>query len=126
MGGGGGGGCSDEWVSLPQAELNSLNAQLEELDRKCSSAEKSSKNQREEAEELQERLADETRAKLAANNKQKQLAVSAARLLMRQCCMAQRCTHPSIPLPRMRWSDSISSWRMRRKPKQRCRTSSCR
>lgn len=70
----------------PQAEINSLSAQLEDLDRKCSSAEKASKNQREEAEELQERLADETRAKLAASNKQKQLAVSAGGFWC--CCVA--------------------------------------
>ena len=48
---------------------------MEDLDRKFSSGEKAGKNLREEVEELQEKLSEENRAKIAASNKQKHLAV---------------------------------------------------
>lgn len=55
-------------------------AQLEDLDTKSSLADKSSKNFKEQVEELTDQLAEETRAKIAANNKQKQLQDELERL----------------------------------------------
>ena len=55
-------------------------AQLEELDGKQSSSEKTIKNFQNQVEELHEQLAEETKAKIAANNKQKQLHDEVERL----------------------------------------------
>lgn len=54
--------------------------QLEDLDGKSSSVEKASKSLREQVEELTDQLQEETRAKIAANNKQKQLQDEVERL----------------------------------------------
>ena len=61
-------------------ETASMSTQLEELDSKYSSGEKKCKNLLEQVEELTEQLAEETRAKIAANNKLKQLQDEVDRL----------------------------------------------
>ena len=53
---------------------------MEDLDAKNSTAEKAAKGLREQVEELTEQLAEETRAKIAASNKQKQMADEVERL----------------------------------------------
>ena len=50
-----------------------MTAQAEDLDLKNSTAERSVKSLKEQIEELQDKLSEETRAKIAASNKQKQL-----------------------------------------------------
>ena len=57
-----------------------MSLQLEDLDTKKSSSEKSTKNLKGQVEELTDQLAEETRAKIAANNKQKQMADELERL----------------------------------------------
>lgn len=63
-----------------QAELTNMTTQLEELDGKKSSAEKSVKNLKEQVEELSEQVKEETRVKIIASNKQKQLQDEVERL----------------------------------------------
>ena len=63
-----------------QAELSQLTGQVEELDGKNSTAERSVKSLKEQLEELQEKMTEETRAKIAANNRQKQLDDEVERL----------------------------------------------
>ena len=63
-----------------QSEINNLTGQLEDLDRKQSTSEKSAKNLNEQLEELREQLQEETRAKIAGSNKNKQLADEIERL----------------------------------------------
>lgn len=57
-----------------------MTAQVEDLDVKNSTAERSVKSLKEQIDELQEKLSEETRAKIAANNKQKQLDDEVERL----------------------------------------------
>ena len=57
-----------------------MTTQLDDLDGKHSSAEKTSKGLHSEVDELTERLTEETRAKIAANNKMKQLQDEVERL----------------------------------------------
>ena len=66
--------------SLPQQEIASLSAQLEDLDRKHSSADRQVRGLKEQLEEAQERLSEETRAKITISNKQKQLSDEVERL----------------------------------------------
>jgi myosin protein heavy chain len=56
-----------------QAEISQVSAQAEDLDLKNSTAERSVKSLKEQIEELQDKLSEETRAKIAASNKMKQL-----------------------------------------------------
>lgn len=63
-----------------QAELTQATAQAEDLDLKNSTAERNVKSLKEQIEELQDKLSEETRAKIAANNKQKQLEDEVERL----------------------------------------------
>ena len=57
-----------------------MNGQVEDLDRKYSSAERQAKGFKEQLEEVQDRLSDETRIKIAGSNKQKHLADEVERL----------------------------------------------
>ncbi len=67
-------GCGYQvWACFLQSEIGSMTVQLEDLDGKQSSGEKAAKNLKELVEELQDQVAEETRAKIAASNKQKQL-----------------------------------------------------
>ena len=63
-----------------QAELAQVSAQAEELDLKNSTAERNVKSLKEQIEELQDKLSEETRAKIAASNKMKQLDDEVERL----------------------------------------------
>ena len=63
-----------------QAELAQVTAQSEDLDLKNSTAERNVKSLKEQIEELQDKLSEETRAKIAASNKMKQLDDEVERL----------------------------------------------
>ena len=63
-----------------QAELAQVTAQAEDLDLKNSTAERNVKSLKEQIDELQDKLSEETRAKIAASNKMKQLDDEVERL----------------------------------------------
>ena len=57
-----------------------MTTQLEDLDVKNSTAERSVKSLKDQIDELQDKLSEETRAKIAASNRQKQLEDEVERL----------------------------------------------